>query len=125
MTALAPLPSAVRETYNDLLQPLVSLFQTTLNTFTAVIKSSLAKYTFLALSTYTSLSSAQQWWDDVITKRSGRRENELKEGLHGLRGICLRSFPEFIADIKLVTVRPTESQVVGTGVADITINVSG
>jgi len=69
--------------------------------------------------------SAQQWWDDVITKRGGRRENELKEGLHSLRGVCLRSFPEFIADIKLVSVRPSEAQIAGTGVAELTINVSG
>lgn len=36
-----------------------------------------------------------------MCRRAGRTENELKDGLHSLRASCLRSFPEFIADIRL------------------------
>lgn len=30
-------------------------------------------------------------------------KNEPKDGLQALRGLCLRSFPEFLADIKMGT----------------------
>lgn len=57
-------------------------------------------------------------------KRAGRRDNELKEGLHSLRGMCLRSFPEFLADIKLLATRPPDGQTLGTGVSELTMNAS-
>lgn len=118
------MPATSPATFDDLIQPLIGLFQSTLNSFSTLIKRSLSTYTFLALSAYTSLSALQSWWDDVMGKRAGRRDNELKEGLHSLRGVCLRSFPEFLADIKLVTARPPETQTLGTGVSDLTVNVS-
>ena len=63
----------------------------------------------------------QDRWDDLITRRAERKENELKEGLHALRGVCLRSFPEFMADLKLAGLgRGGE---IGTGCADFTITV--
>ena len=35
-----------------------------------------------------------------MCRRAGRRENELKDALSSLRSVCLRSFPELIANIK-------------------------
>lgn len=35
-----------------------------------------------------------------MCRRAGRRENELKDSLSSLRSVCLRSFPELIANIK-------------------------
>ena len=35
-----------------------------------------------------------------MCRRAGRRENELKDALSSLRSVCLRSFPEIIANIK-------------------------
>ena len=35
-----------------------------------------------------------------MCRRAGRREDELKDALSSLRSICLRSFPELIANIK-------------------------
>jgi len=122
LMSLAPMPAGSQATYDELLLPLTSLFQTTLGSFIAFVKRSLSRYTFLALSAYNSLLGLQPIWDDIITKRAGRRDNELKDGLHSLRGLCLRSFPEFLADIKLVSVKPTETQLLGTGVSDLTIN---
>jgi exocyst complex component 7 len=116
--------SANQATFDDLIQPLIGIFQSTLNSFSALVKRSLTTYTFLALSAYSSLLALQSWWDDVMGKRAGRRDNELKEGLHSLRGVCLRSFPEFLADIKLMGMRPPEGQFLGTGVSDLTVNVS-
>lgn len=124
LVSLVPMPAASQSTFDDLLQPLIGIFQSTLTTLSALIKRSLSTYTFLALSAYSSLSALQSWWDDVMGWRAGRRENELKEGLHSLRGVCLRSFPEFLADIKLVAMRPPEGHFLGTGVIDLTVNVS-
>ncbi|KAF8520881.1 Cullin repeat-like-containing domain protein [Hysterangium stoloniferum] len=121
LMSLVPMPAGSQMSYDELLLPITSLFQTTLGSFIAFVKRSLSKYAFLALSAYNCLLGIQPVWDDIITKRAGRRENELKDGLHSVRGLCLRSFPEFLANIKLVSVRPTETQLLGTGVSDLTI----
>jgi exocyst complex protein 7 len=58
-----------------------------------------------------------------MRQRASRKENELAEGLHALRGVCLRSFPETIADIKIAVNLPVSvgKQVeIGTSVAEIT-----
>jgi exocyst complex protein 7 len=123
LTLLAPLPGQphLSSTYITLLIPLTTLFNTTLSSLTTLIKRSLHKYTFHALASYSALSVYQDRWDDLITRRVERRDNELKEGLHALRGVCLRSFPEFIADLKLTGLgRGGE---IGTGCADFTISV--
>ncbi|KAK7685041.1 hypothetical protein QCA50_011877 [Cerrena zonata] len=79
---LAPLPttSAIEQTYQTLISPLLSIFSSTMSSLSALIKRSLHKYTFLALSVYASLSAAQANWDDIMCRRAGKRENELKMG---------------------------------------------
>lgn len=65
-----------------------------------------------------------QSWEEVVKRRasgSTANVNVLKEGLHSLRAICLRSFPEFLADIKLAAVPRAE---IGTDVAEITETVN-
>ncbi|EKM56316.1 uncharacterized protein PHACADRAFT_193929 [Phanerochaete carnosa HHB-10118-sp] len=117
---LAPLStqSLLTTTFTALIAPLISLFTTTLSSLGALIKRSLHKYTFLALSAYASLSSLQAQWDDIMCKRSGRKENELKDGLHSIRAACLRSFPEFLADLRAAALgRGGE---LSTGLADFT-----
>lgn len=121
---MTPIPSLNNTTYADLLQPLIVLFQSIMSTFTSLIKRSLPKYTFLALSAYSSLMTLQNRWGDLITRPCGRRDNELKESLHSLRAICLRSFPEFLADIKLAGVKPAEGQLLGIGVTELVTKVS-
>lgn len=120
---LAPLPtqSALNTTFTTLITPLVNLFSSTLSSLSALIKRSLHKYTFLALSAYASLSSLQTRWDDVMCARSGRKENELKEGLHAIRAACLRSFPEFLADLRMAALG--KGGELSTGLADFTISV--
>jgi exocyst complex protein 7 len=106
-------------TYATLVNPLVNLFSSTLSSLSALIKRSLPKYTFLALACYESLSVLQPLWDDAFTR--GRRDNnELKEGLHSLRAVCLRSFPEFLADIKLAATGKGNDS---TGLADVVMSV--
>lgn len=123
LQSMSPIPSLNNQSFEDFLQPLITLFQSDMATFTTLIKRSLPKYTFLALSAYSSLMALQNRWAELITKPTARRENELKEGLHSLRAICLRSFPEFLADIKMASVKPTEAQFLGTGVAELVVKV--
>ncbi|KAH9954763.1 Cullin repeat-like-containing domain protein [Russula dissimulans] len=124
LVQLAPLPgqSHLTSTYIALLAPLTTLFNTTLSSLSTLIKRSLHKYTFHALASYSALSACQDRWDDLITRLADRKENELKEGSHALRGVCLRSFPEFLADLKLAGIgRDGE---IGTGCADFTITTT-
>ncbi|THH20305.1 hypothetical protein EW146_g1018 [Bondarzewia mesenterica] len=122
LVELAPLPgqSLLSTTYATLLTPIVNLFNTTLSSLSTLIKRSLHKYTFLALSAYSSLSTQQSQWDDIIMRRAERKENELKESLHSLRGVCLRSFPEFLADLKVAALG--KGGELGTGLADFTVS---
>ena len=55
-----------------------------------------------------------------------RESNELKEGLNSLKGVCLRSFPEFLADIKMAGLPKSGPPTldIGTGIADFTLTVS-
>lgn len=123
MTELAPLSSqsVLTSTFSKLLSPLISLFTSTLSSINALIKRSINKYTFLALAAYASLSQLQGRWNDLIGKRAGRAENELKDGLHSLRAVCLRSFPEFLADIRAAALGKTGE--LATGLADFTTSV--
>lgn len=84
--------------------PILKLFGTVLTQLTTLIKKTLQKYNFLALSAYDGLLSLQSIWDELLSRRSSETagdKNELREGLQSLRAICLRSFPEFLADVKL------------------------
>jgi exocyst complex protein 7 len=120
-------PAVLVATYNSLLGPVVGLFGDTLTSLIGLIKRSLHKYTFLALSTYQSLSVLQTRWDVLQGRRGaggadGPKKNELRDGLNQLRAVCLRSFPEFLADVKMAgTPRAGE---LSTGVAELAIGVS-
>jgi exocyst complex protein 7 len=120
----------IASAYSTLLNPLLTLFSNTLTSVISLIKRSLHKYTFLALSSFASLSFLQPRWDNLLSRRLGsvsetRREanNELKDGLHALRAVCLRSFPEFLADVKLAAMG--KGGELNTGLADVTTSVCG
>ncbi|KAI0366071.1 hypothetical protein BV20DRAFT_1003065 [Pilatotrama ljubarskyi] len=119
---LAPLttPTAISTTYATLIAPLTNLFTSTLGSLGSLIKRNLNKNTFLALSAYSSLTAVQLRWNEVMSRRADRRENELKEGLHSIRASCLRSFPEFLADIRLAGLG--KGGETGTGLAEFTIS---
>jgi exocyst complex component 7 len=129
LTDLTPLldASSFAAACSALLAPLVALFSDTLSSLISLIKRSLHKYTFLALAAFATLSTLQPQWDNLLARRldvksAARPEsNELKEGLFTLRAVCLRSFPEFLADVKLAASGKGES----TGLTDITMSVGG
>jgi exocyst complex protein 7 len=82
----------------------MKLFSTVLSQMMALIKQSLQKYNFAALSAYDALLQQQPAWEEVLSRRGPGHlddKNELREGLQSLKQICLRSFPEFLVDLKL------------------------
>ncbi|KAF8309619.1 Cullin repeat-like-containing domain protein [Amanita rubescens] len=67
----------------------------------APLTSGQLKHTFLALSTYEALLKLLPRWERFLNLREGGGgSNKVREGLNSLRAVCLRSFPELIADIK-------------------------
>ncbi|KAF7321126.1 hypothetical protein HMN09_00200600 [Mycena chlorophos] len=104
---LSPLssPNVVASAYNSLLNPILALFSNTLTSLVGLIKRSLHKYSFLALASYETLLALQPRWDTLLTRRGSEnaKANELKDGLSTLRSVCLRSFPEFLADVKMAS----------------------
>ena len=125
---LAPLtaPALIASAYNTLLNPVLVLFSTTVTSLIAFIKRSLHKHTFLALSSYESLAALQTRWDRLLSRRGAEKRkdsNELKDGLHALRAVCLRSFPEFLADLRMASMGKGANM--STGLADFTTSVRG
>jgi exocyst complex protein 7 len=120
LTPISP-PTLLAPTYATLLAPLLTLFSSTLLALALLIKKALHKYTFLALAAYDSLLELHPRWDAVLARRGSEAQgNELKDGLQTLRSVCLRSFPEFLADLKLGAMgRGGET----TGLADFAVNV--
>ncbi|KAH9477346.1 Exocyst complex component 7 [Psilocybe cubensis] len=101
---LCPLsnPPMVSSAFGTLMVPILKLFSSVLTQLINLVKKSLHKYNFLALSAYEGLLSLQPHWEEVLSRRgSASDKNELKDGLQSLRALCLRSFPEFLADIKM------------------------
>lgn len=125
---LSPLSSAtaVATSYNTLLNPILVLFSTTLTSLIALIKRSLHKYAFLALAAYEALVALQPSWDTLLARRGAEnaKANELKDGLGTLRAVCLRSFPEFLADIKMASLAKGAGAAgdTSTGVAEFLIS---
>lgn len=109
--------SAKQSSFATVLAPVASLFYTTLTLLVNLIKSSLNKYTFLALTTYEELSNALPQWDDVL-KRAGRKDTDLRDIIGQLRGVCLRSFPELLLDVKAAGTKTSGD--LGTGIHEIT-----
>lgn len=124
MLELAPLPSQqmITTTFANLLGPLIPIFSSTLASLSALIKRSLNKYTLLALSAFSSLDELSTQWNEIMCKLAGRKENELKDGMHALRASCLRSFPEFLADVRMNAM--SKGGELSTGLADFSISVS-
>jgi exocyst complex protein 7 len=125
---LAPLPtpSLLASTFSTLLAPLLSLFSDTISSLVSLVKRSLHKYTFLALSAYESLLALQPLWDNLLARRGleGTRKEkegtEIKDTMYALRQVCMRSFPEALADVKIAVMGKSGES---TGVAEIVILV--
>ncbi|KAG8956329.1 hypothetical protein FRC04_004409 [Tulasnella sp. 424] len=115
---LALLPTLVDQTtFASLVSPLLGMTTSMLSTVQSSIKKSLLAHVWLGIGLFGALGSLQPAWDDVMRSRAGRDENELADWNHTLRGVCLRSFPEFLLEIKQAGASIRRE--LGTGVADI------
>jgi exocyst complex protein 7 len=106
----------IQATYATLMAPINSMFTTTLTLLLNLIKTNLNKHGFMALAAYEDLQNVQPAWNEV-QMRTGKKDSGLKETLTSLRGICLRSFPEFLLDVRGAA---TKSAEVGTGIHETT-----
>ncbi|KAI5121110.1 hypothetical protein M0805_002783 [Coniferiporia weirii] len=130
LTELALLPSnqQLTGTFSALITSLLALLQGSFTQLTGRVKRALQRNAFLALSAYAHLVRADvaRRWDDAVRWRTGavagEGVNALKEGLHSLRAVCLRSFPEFLADVRAASVQGTSGEL-GTDIAEITETV--
>ncbi|KIY67553.1 hypothetical protein CYLTODRAFT_454368 [Cylindrobasidium torrendii FP15055 ss-10] len=91
---LNPMPST--QPFSVLLNPLLTLLSNTFENLVGFVKRTLHSHAFMALSAYEYMIALQTRCDSVFAGRS-----EFKDGLNSLRTVALRSFPEFLADIKL------------------------
>jgi exocyst complex protein 7 len=126
LAELAPLngQSQLAQTFTQLVSSPVNSFASTLSSLTALIKRSLHTHAFLALSTLGALSSNQTRWDAALAPAKGgsaAKKDELRDASSAVRALCLRSFPELLADIKTAAIPRGE---VGTGIAEITQQVA-
>lgn len=104
-------PSQLASHFGNLLNPLVLSMSTTITALVAFSKRSLQKYGFLILSAYEALLELQPMWEEISalkvspeSRNDNRKEtNEYKDVLHVVRMVCIRMFPEALADIKLST----------------------
>lgn len=115
--ALVTSSAGIQATYATLMAPINSIFTTTLTLLINLIKSNLNKHGFMALAAYEDLQNTQQAWGEV-QMRTGKKDNELKETLTSLRGICLRSFPEFLLDVRGAATKANVE--VGSGIHETT-----
>ena len=118
-------PQILASAYGTLMAPTLKLFNSVLTQLLTLIKKALHKYNFVALSAYDGLLSLQPHWTDLLSRRgSGYAEdkNEVKDGLLALRALCLRSFPEFLADLKMGAM--TRGSDTSANVMNFTVSVS-
>ena len=97
-------PQVLASAFAILLAPILKLFNSVFTQLLTLIKKALYKYNFVALSAYEGLLSLQPHWNDLLSQRGqdhAEDKNEFKDGMLALRALCLRSFPEFLADLKL------------------------
>ena len=97
-------PPLVASAFGTLMVPILKLFHFILTQLITLVKKSLHKYNFLSLSAFEGLLSMQRHWDDLLSRRGSDHvsdKNEPRDGLQSLRALCLRSFPEFLADVKM------------------------
>ena len=106
MKELSPLSSrqVLASAYGTSMAPILKLFNSILMQLLALIKKALHKHNFIAFSAYDSLLSLQPHWTELLSRRGSDHaedKNEFKDGLLALRALCLRSFPEFLASLKM------------------------
>ncbi|GAA5872370.1 hypothetical protein JCM16303_004495 [Sporobolomyces ruberrimus] len=110
--------------YASLLPLPLTLFAQTSSNLNTLIKKSLHPLIPIAFASFGELSERNQEFEEVVRRKSGRKENELGESLHSFRGTCLSSLPGMIEDVKAFGNKaPTGNEVASAAVSSVTHNV--
>ncbi|GAA6006931.1 hypothetical protein JCM11491_001445 [Sporobolomyces phaffii] len=110
--------------YASLLPLPLSLYAQTSSNLNTLIKKSLHPLIPIAFASFGELNERNQEFEEVVRRRSGRKENELGDSLHSFRGTCLSSLPGMIEDVKSFGSKaPTGNEVVSAAVSPVTHNV--
>ncbi|CAE6424142.1 unnamed protein product [Rhizoctonia solani] len=124
MCALLPTRDHIKDAFEIITRPLATVFSSSLSTLSSLVKKNLQSNIFMALAIYSSLSQSQDRYTDIMLRRTGRKENDLTTGIHSLKGVCIRSFPELLLEIKTPAMSPPTATPgrgeIGTGIADVT-----
>jgi exocyst complex component 7 len=103
----------------------VNLLSDLLTTQTSIIRKSLSIHTFYALELYQSLLRIQPRWEEACRDWTGdlKALTMIGDASTVLRGVCLRSFPEILVDVKNPPPASRVSDGPSVGVADVTYSV--
>ncbi|QRW05322.1 exocyst complex protein exo70 [Ceratobasidium sp. AG-Ba] len=116
----------IKESFEVITRPLVTAFTASLSNLSSLVKRNLQNNIFMALAIYSSLTQVQDQYSDILLRRAGRKDNDLSTGIHALRGVCIRSFPELLLEIKTPAMSPPTATPgrgeIGTGIADVTVS---
>ncbi|GAA5948482.1 hypothetical protein JCM3765_004898 [Sporobolomyces pararoseus] len=110
--------------YASLLPLPLALFAQTSSNLNTLIKKSLHPLIPIAFASFGELQERSQEFEEVVRKKSGRKENEVGDALHSFRGTCLSSLPGMIEDVKAFGSKaPSGNEIVSAAVSPITHNV--
>ncbi|KAH9441568.1 hypothetical protein MJO28_008484 [Puccinia striiformis f. sp. tritici] len=117
-------PIQIKGIFSQVISGSLELLTETGQSVNSVIKRSLSSYIGVAFDTYAAITDQLSRFDEEVRRPAGRKENELGDLLHGFKGSCLRSLPEFIADTKTFGEKlPVGSEASNTMTSEMTIVV--
>lgn len=108
------------KTFADTMASALSTYIETGRQVNALVKRNMSQDVFLAYDIVENININAGVFEDLTKRHAGKKDNEVNELLHVVRGTCLRSFPEFIEELKVSSSR---TQIVMDGtVSELTIS---
>ncbi|EUC65386.1 exocyst complex protein Exo70, partial [Rhizoctonia solani AG-3 Rhs1AP] len=125
LCALLPNRDLIKETFEIITRPLVSVFSSSLSTLSSLVKKTSRTTSLWHWQFILHYPISQERYTDIMLRRTGRKDNDLSTGIHSLKGVCIRSFPELLLEIKTPAMSPPTATPgrgeIGTGIADVTV----
>ncbi|THU94691.1 hypothetical protein K435DRAFT_860320 [Dendrothele bispora CBS 962.96] len=118
LVELSAIPGQAGPSYTLLLHSVLAMFGTTSTLLVTLVKRSLHKYGFVALTSVGGGREAER------VGRGRKESNEFRDALQTIKSLCLRLFPEVLADVKLPPSMASANKFGdrNTGLADTTTN---
>lgn len=115
-------PTVRRDVYAVILPPSLGLLFTTGSQLNTLVKKNLHALVTIAFGSFTELQERSGEFEEWVRTKANRKDNELGELLHALRGTCLTSLPGFIDDTRTWGTKQSAASE-GAGVNAVTVNV--